>query len=102
MASQIHRSFFVTLLAVALFSPMFVLKAIGPFDFWWWMSSNLVVLITLSLILDSSYPAILKKDFSSQAFRKIAIGLGSATFLYLLFFVETTSLASGSTSQAVE
>jgi membrane protease YdiL (CAAX protease family) len=87
MPSQINRSIAITLLAVALFSPMFVLHDAGPIDFWWWMSGNLLILIALTLVLDRSYFPILKKDFQTDALKKTGIGLLSAAFLYLLFFV---------------
>jgi membrane protease YdiL (CAAX protease family) len=66
---------------------MFLLHAASPIDFWWWMSANLGILISLALILDRSYLTILRKDFSSKSLRKIGIGLLSAVFLYMLFFV---------------
>jgi membrane protease YdiL (CAAX protease family) len=87
MASQFSRSILITLLAIALFSPMFVLKAVGPVDFWWWMTANLVILISLSFFLDKSYLPFLKSDFASSVLRKTGIGLLSAAFLYVVFFV---------------
>ena len=87
MSSQFSRSLLITLLAIALFSPMFILHDAGPVDFWWWMSGNLVILISLSFILDRSYLPLLKADFTSGVMRKAGTGLLSAAFLYLLFFV---------------
>jgi membrane protease YdiL (CAAX protease family) len=87
MSSQFNHSILITLLAVALFSPMFVLHAAGPVDFWWWMSGNLVILIALSFALDRTYIPWLKNDLTSKTLRKIGIGLLSAAFLYVLFFV---------------
>ena len=84
---SINRLLLITSLAILLFSPMFVLRGMGSFDFWWWMSSNLVVLITLALLLDPSYPDFLKKDFSKDLFKKFLYGLLSAVLLYLLFFI---------------
>ncbi len=74
-------------LAVLMFSPMFVLRQIGPFDFWWWMSTNLVVLLAICFLTDRDYLILLKKDFSEGIWRKTGIGLLSAFLLYLLFFV---------------
>jgi len=76
----------VTLLAILLFSPMFVLHGLGAFDFWWWMSSNLVVLISLALILDQSYRIFIKEDFTRGITRKVLMGLASAIILYFFFF----------------
>lgn len=79
--------YFIPLLAVVLFSPMFVLRQLGPLDFWWWMTANLIVLTGISLWTDKSYWPILKEDFSGNTLKKVLIGLISAAFLYVLFFV---------------
>jgi CAAX protease family protein len=76
----------VTLLAILMFSPMFVLHGLGKFDFWWWMSTNLVVLISLSLFIDPTYRKFLREDFSTGIPRKILLGLASAVLLYFFFF----------------
>lgn len=76
----------ITVLAIILFSPMFILHGIGAFDFWWWMSSNLVFLLTLAILFDPSYRKYLKDDFSSDQFRKVLFGAGSAVLLYFFFF----------------
>lgn len=86
MQSQLQRSLLLTLLAVLMFSPMFVLHQLGPLDFWWWMSGNLIILISLSIILDKSYLPFLRKDFSTDILKKVSFGLLSAAFLYILFF----------------
>ena len=69
-----------------MFSPMFVLRQLGAFDFWWWMTANLFILLTISIITDREYLYLLRKDFSENILRKTGIGLLSALFLYLLFF----------------
>lgn len=78
--------FFIAVLAVLMFSPMFVIHELGAFDFWWWMSANLVILLFISLILDRNYAGILRKDFSSGILKKTGLGLLSALFLYIVFF----------------
>lgn len=89
MTSQFNTSrlVFLTLLAALLFSPMFVLHGLGKFDFWWWMSSNLVLLTSLSLYFDQSYMGFLKGDFSQGTARKIFFGLVSAIILYFFFYL---------------
>jgi hypothetical protein len=77
----------IAILAVAMFSPMFVLHQIGAFDFWWWMSANLVVLLLIALVTDWEYLYLLNKDFTEGLWRKAGIGILSAAFLYILFFV---------------
>jgi membrane protease YdiL (CAAX protease family) len=78
--------YFVPVLAILLFSPMFVLRQTGPLDFWWWMTANLTLLITLGFIIDKNYLPWLKIDFSVNVLKKIGLGLLSAAFLYGLFF----------------
>jgi membrane protease YdiL (CAAX protease family) len=70
-----------------MFSPMFVLRQLGWFDFWWWMSTNLTVLLAICILSDREYSVLLKTDFSNGLFKKTLIGLASAAFLYVLFFV---------------
>lgn len=65
---------------------MFVLRQVGPIDFWWWMSINLSVLLTLAIVTDWEYYYILAKDFTNSVWKKIGIGMLSALFLYLVFF----------------
>lgn len=73
--------------ALLLFSPMFVIRSIGGFDFWWWMSANLVFVISLSLWLDKGFSKILGRDFSVDIVRKATWGVLSAVVLYLVFFI---------------
>lgn len=86
---NIHRFRFVVpaMAALLLFSPMFVIRNIGGFDFWWWMSTNLVMVIGLSLWLDRSFSTLLKADFSTDFGKKAIWGIFSAVILYLVFFI---------------
>lgn len=86
MSSQ-TKILLLSALAVLMFSPMFVLHQIGPFDFWWWMSANLIVLLAICFLTDREYLVLLKKDLSEGFWRKIGIGMLSAFLLYLLFFL---------------
>jgi hypothetical protein len=74
-------------LAAVLFVPLFILRAIGPFDFWYWMSTNLVVLISLSFVFDRTYPGILRADIRHKIVFKITLGVGSAIVLYGIFWL---------------
>ncbi len=78
--------YFTAALAVLMFSPMFVVHQVGPIDFWWWMSANLFILISICFITDWEYPYLLSKDFKTGPVKKVAIGLLSAFILYLVFF----------------
>jgi uncharacterized protein len=86
MASKLNKTLFIAALAVLMFSPMFVLRQVGPIDFWWWMSINLSVLLMICFITDWEYGYLLGKDFSQKIWMKAGIGLLSAFLLYLVFF----------------
>jgi len=75
-------------LCVALisFNTLFALRGIGLFDFWWWMSSNAVVLSILALLADREYFGRLKADLLSGIMQKMLFGLLSALLLYAIFW----------------
>lgn len=74
------------LLAVALFVPLFITEGLGVFDFWWWMASNAVIFISLS-VADRGWRDALKRELEGQVWRNIALGLAAAALLYGVFFV---------------
>jgi membrane protease YdiL (CAAX protease family) len=74
-------------MALLLFIPLFVIRAINGFDFWWWMSSNLILLVSLALILEKDFRISLKEDAGKDVARKVSIGIISAIILYFVFFV---------------
>jgi membrane protease YdiL (CAAX protease family) len=73
--------------AVALFVPLFLTGGIGPFDFWWWMTVNLVALLTLVQFVDASWRHALVSDFQDHPARKAAAGILSALVLYGIFWL---------------
>ena len=77
----------ITLFAVCLFVVMFIYKQAGGFDFWYWMSSNLLVLLSLVFILDSSNGRELKMDFGDRVMQKIILGTVAALALFAVFYV---------------
>jgi membrane protease YdiL (CAAX protease family) len=77
----------IVLSAIALFGSLFVRKSIGPLDFWWWISLNLVILITWSAIKSRRYRNVVIEDFRHRIPKKIAIGLVSAVVLYFIFYI---------------
>lgn len=79
--------FFIIILGTILFVPLFIFREIGPLDFWWWMSSNLLILLSLALIFDKSYFPMIKNDLQEKIPAKILTGLVSAVALYLVFFL---------------
>lgn len=76
----------ITLLAVVLFIPLFVTRGIGGFDFWWWMSANIGVLLVLAARLDPDWRMAIQRDLHDRILFKIGAGLLSAVLLYLVFF----------------
>ena len=82
-----HADLLLALLAVALFIPLFIFRAVGPLDFWWWMSVNIGVLLGLALILDRDFGSRILSDVRSGPARKAALGIVSALLLYGVFFL---------------
>jgi membrane protease YdiL (CAAX protease family) len=75
----------LSFLAAGLFVPLFVFRRFGPIDFWWWMSANIAILVSLCFIRDKSYWPLLVKDLRERLTAKIVIGSLSALVLYLIF-----------------
>jgi hypothetical protein len=75
------------LLAVLLFVPLFATRGAGAFDFWWWISANLLVLLALVQIVDGPWCRELVADVREQFGRKVVLGLLSAAALYVVFWV---------------
>jgi hypothetical protein len=71
--------------AVLLFVPLFIFRGVGPLDFWWWMSLDLVLLIGLGSAIDRGFLPALKADLSSGWGNKLVFGAVSAAALYALF-----------------
>ena len=85
--SDARRLFLLALTAGVLFVPLFILRRIGPFDFWWLMSLDLVLLLFLSSSSDRRFGRILLADFRTGLARKILLGILSAFVLYGFFYV---------------
>jgi len=75
----------IAVLAMASFSVMFVFQEIGRFDFWWWMSSNIILSLTATLLLFKQYVPEILADFKKKFLLKFIWGIISAAFLYLVF-----------------
>ncbi|MBW2702089.1 MAG: CPBP family intramembrane metalloprotease [Deltaproteobacteria bacterium] len=74
-------------LALALFLPVFVLKTLGPFDFWWWMAGNASLLMLLVAWIDADWRRGFLLDASRGLWWKILLGMGSAALLYAVFWL---------------
>lgn len=80
-------SFAVLGLALALFVPLFLTQGIGPFDFWWWMTTNLLILLGVVSWADASWRHELASDLRDHPARKAAPALASAGILYAVFWL---------------
>lgn len=76
----------ITFFALALFIPMFIFRQAGAFDFWYWMSSNLLVLMTMAFLTDRANLDELKKDIERNIPVKVMIGILAAILLFALFY----------------
>ena len=74
-----------TLLAILLFVPLFITRGLGPFDFWWWLSANLIILISIAAFFDPAWRSSIRQDMAGNIRFKIGMGILSALFLYLVF-----------------
>jgi uncharacterized protein len=77
----------IPVLAAALFVPLFIFRSLGPFDFWWWMSLDIALLIALGAIIDRKRVGSVFFGVHPLLVRKIIWGILSAAALYAVFFV---------------
>jgi len=77
----------ITLFAVCLFTVMFIFKQAGAFDFWYWMSSNLLLLLTLVFVLDKSNGQEIRRDLADKTLNKVFLGIVAAVALFAVFYV---------------
>ncbi len=69
-----------------MFIPLFALRGIGVFDFWWWMAANAAVLLTLTAVCDPVWRREIAMDLRECLLQKIGLGVLSAAVLYGVFF----------------
>ncbi len=84
------QSFIAVVLASLLLVPLFAFRRIGGFDFWWWMSLNVILLVSFGLSSDKSYLRLILKDLQDGLLKKIGLGILSAGLLYAVFFIGNT------------
>lgn len=75
------------ILAACIFVPLFIFSGHKNVDFWWWMSANIILLLSINGIFDRSWRQSLKEDFKTDFLRKVGLGLASAALLYIVFLV---------------
>ncbi len=76
----------ITLIAGVLFTPLFMTQGLGRFDFWWWMSTNLAILLVLVTIFDRHWWSEIRIDIKHRTLLKVGFGVLSALFLYMVFY----------------
>jgi membrane protease YdiL (CAAX protease family) len=86
MTDRSRRPYLVAVLAAALFVPLFVVRGLGAFDFWWWMSADIAVLLVLTASIDRRQLAAIAADIADRPAVKIGLGLLAAIGLYAVFF----------------
>jgi len=86
MTDRSRRPYLVAVLAAALFVPLFVVRGLGAFDFWWWMSADIAVLLVLTASIDRRQLAAIAADIVDRPAVKIGLGLLAAVGLYAVFF----------------
>lgn len=84
---QQNRVYPLIALALALFFPLFIFRRIGPIDFWWWLSGNILLLSGLIFRTDTEYRRRIRADLGKSLPRWIAWGFISAFLLYLVFWI---------------
>jgi membrane protease YdiL (CAAX protease family) len=72
-------------LAAFLFAALFYAHHLGPLDFWWGISANILIMVGLCLAAERGYAHRLKDDARSGPAKKIVLGIISAVVLYAVF-----------------
>ena len=57
-------------LAAILFIALFRLRRLGPLDFWAWLALNIIIVVALAFLIDSSYTQRIRQDLRSGLLRK--------------------------------
>ena len=78
--------FIMTSLALLFFCSLFVVKKIGPLDFWWWFTLDICLMGALVFRIDGDYIVDLLNDIHNKPGEKLFYGLFSAGILYAIFF----------------
>jgi membrane protease YdiL (CAAX protease family) len=84
---SVKSTFGVLLAALALFVPLFLTGGVGPLDFWWWMTANLLLLLAVVQVVDVEWRRALAADLRDRPARKAVLGVLSAVVLYAIFWL---------------
>ncbi len=83
---MMRQPWFVIVLALLLYTPLFLLNTIGPLDFWSWMAATVGVLLVTIAALDRQWPRWCLGNIRSRFFVMGGLGIASAVVLYFIFF----------------
>lgn len=86
MTVRSRKPWLVAVLAAVLFVPLFIVRGLGAFDFWWWMSADIAVLLVLAAAFDRRQLAAVAADIIDRPAAKIGVGFLAAAGLYAVFF----------------
>jgi membrane protease YdiL (CAAX protease family) len=76
----------IAALATAIFLPLFIIREIAWFDFWWWISANISLLLCVVAMWDETWRREIAVDIRERWVWKIGMGVLSAAVLYGLFY----------------
>jgi CAAX protease family protein len=76
----------ITALAALLFFPLFIFRGVAWFDFWWWISVNIALLLCVSAVLDETWRKDIAVDIRERLIWKMGMGVLSAAVLYGVFY----------------
>ncbi len=76
-----------TTVAAGLFFLLFSFSGDWGLDFWWWMTSNIGLLLLFVIYADPEWRIALVNDFRDRFYQKVWLGLVTAVFLYLAFMI---------------
>lgn len=81
LSSANRITLLITVAGVVLFSVMFIFKKTDWFGFWYWMSANLIILLSFVFYTDSQNLKLLVNDFKENLVKKAILGLVFALIL---------------------
>lgn len=86
LSSANRLTLLITVAGVVLFSVMFIFKKTDWFGFWYWMSANLIILLSFVFYTDSQNLKLLVNDFKENLVKKAILGLVFALILFMIFY----------------
>ena len=82
-----RKQWIVIALALILYTPLFIFKKAGAFDFWNWMALVVCIILTVITLLNPQWPRTCITNCRKRFWQMTGMGIVSALVLYLIFFV---------------